>query len=68
MLKAIDQVMFAYALIHRLTPVEVQATRERLAAHLAGQDADENALAVAVMRYLREADRDTQHRRIGNSL
>lgn len=60
--KAIDQVMYAYTLINHLTPEEVQATRERLAAHLAGQDADEKTLAVEGMRYLRGANRDAQRR------
>jgi hypothetical protein len=54
--KAIDQVMYAYTLIHQLTADEAQATRERLAGHLAGIDADERALAIEGMRYLRGAD------------
>lgn len=54
---AIDKVMYAYALMANLTPDQVKATRDRLAAHLAGIDADENVLAVEGMRYLRGADR-----------
>ena len=50
---AIEKVMYAYTLIANLTPNEVKATRDRLAAHLAGIDADENVLAVEGMRYLR---------------
>jgi hypothetical protein len=57
MQKAIDKVMYAYALIAHLTPDEVKATRDRLAAHLASLDADEKMLAVEGMRYLRGADR-----------
>jgi hypothetical protein len=53
MLKAIDRVMYAYTMIANLTPDEVQATRQRLAAHLAGMDADEKGLAVEGMRFLR---------------
>jgi hypothetical protein len=59
---AIDKVMYAYTLITHLTPAEAQATRERLAAHLAGMDADEKALAVEGMRYLRGSDRVTKRR------
>lgn len=54
---AIEKVMYAYTLIAHLTPDEVKATRDRLAAHLARMDADENVLAVEGMRYLRGADR-----------
>jgi hypothetical protein len=58
----IDKVMYAYTLITHLTPTEAQATRERLAAHLAGMDADERALAVEGMRYLRGPDRVAKRR------
>ena len=50
---AIDRVMQAFTLMANLTPEEAQATRERLAEYLAGMDADEKALAVEVLRYLR---------------
>lgn len=53
MQKAIERVMYAYTLIANLTPDQVKATRDRLAAHLAGLDADEKVLAVEGMRYLR---------------
>ena len=51
--------MYADTLIANLTPNEVKATRERLAAHLAGINADEDVLAVEGMRYLRGAYRAT---------
>ena len=54
---AIEKVMYAYTLVANLTPEEVKATRDRLAAHLASIDADENVLAVEGMRYLRRAGR-----------
>jgi hypothetical protein len=50
---AIDRVMQAFTLMANLTPEEAQATRERLAEYLAGMDADEKALAVEGLRYLR---------------
>jgi CHASE1-domain containing sensor protein len=65
---AIAKVMYAYALIARLTPDQVKATRDRLAAHLAGMDADENFLAVEGMRYLRRADRAAKRRTVRKSL
>ena len=49
-------------MIANLTPEQVQATRERLTAYLAGMDADEKALAIEGMRYLRGPDRDTKRR------
>ena len=54
---AIDRVMQTFAMMARLTPEEVQTTRERLTAHLAEMDADEKTLAVEGLRYLRGADR-----------
>jgi hypothetical protein len=68
MLKAIDRVMYAYTMIVNLTPDEVQATRQRLAAHLAGMVADEKALAVEGMRYLRGPDRVARRRTTGKTL
>lgn len=59
---AIEKVMYAYTLIANLTPNEVKATRDRLAAHLAGIDADESVLAVEGMRYLRGGDRVAKRR------
>ena len=53
MQKAIDKVMYAHSLLTQSTPAQVQATRDRLAKHLAEIDADEDALAVEGMRYLR---------------
>ena len=52
--------------IAHLAPVK--ATRDRLAAHLAGMDADENVLAVEGMRYLRGADRAAKQRTVRKSL
>ena len=69
MQKAIDQVIYAYSLIAHLTAEEIEATRERLAAHLAGRDdADEKTLAVEGMRYLRGADRVAKRRTARKSL
>ena len=62
MQEAIDRVMQAYTMIANLTPDQAQATKERLAAHLAGMDADEKALAVEGLRYLRGPDRITKRR------
>ena len=59
---AIDQVMQAFTLMANLTPEEAQATRERLAEYLAGIDADEKALAVEGLRYLRGPDRVARRR------
>jgi hypothetical protein len=58
---AIDKVMYAYSLLTNLSPGEVQATRDRLAAHLADMKADEDMLAVEGMRYLR-GDRVSRRR------
>jgi hypothetical protein len=62
MQSAIDRVMQAYTMIANLAPEQVQATRERLTAYLAGMDADERVLAVEGMRYLRGPERDTKRR------
>ena len=59
---AIDRVMQAYTMIANLTPDQAQATRERLAAHLAGMDANEKELAVEGLRYLRGPDRVSRRR------
>jgi len=54
MQEAIDRVMQAYMMmIANPTPEQAQATRERLATHLAGMDADEKTLAVEGLLYLR---------------
>jgi hypothetical protein len=50
---ATDRIMQAFTMMANLTAEEVQATRERLTAHLAGMDVDEKALAVEGLRYLR---------------
>jgi hypothetical protein len=68
MLKVIDRVTYAYAMIANLTPDEVHATRQRLAAHLAGMDADEKALAVEGMRFLRGPQRVARRRAMGKAL
>ena len=62
MQEAIDRVMQAYTMIANLTPEQARATRERLATHLAGIEADEKALAVEGLRYLRGPDRITKRR------
>ena len=59
---AIDRVMQAFTMMANLTPEEAQATRERLAAYLAGMDADEKALAVEGLRYLRGPGRVARRR------
>jgi hypothetical protein len=59
---AIDRVMEAFTMMANLTPEEAQATRERLAEYLAGMDADEKALAVEGLRYLRGPGRVARRR------
>jgi hypothetical protein len=58
---AIDRVE-AFTMMANLTPEEAQATRERLAEYLAGMDADEKALAVEGLRYLRGPGRVARRR------
>ena len=60
---AIDRVMQTFTMMTSLSPAEVRAARERLTAHLAGMDGDEDTLAVEGLRYLRGPDR-TYKRRI----
>ena len=62
MQEAMNRVMQAYTMIANLTPEQAQATRERLATHLAGMDADDKALAVEGLRYLRGPDRVSRRR------
>jgi hypothetical protein len=62
MQEAMDRVMQAYTMIANLTPEQAQATRERLAVHLAGMDADYKALAVEGLRYLRGPERVARRR------
>ena len=51
---AIDRVMRTYGMIVNLTADEERAAREKVTSHLAGKSAaDENALAVEGLRYLR---------------
>ena len=59
---AIDRVMQTYAMMVNLTPEEEQATRQRLERHLAGMHADEKALAVEGLRYLRGPGRVARRR------
>ena len=59
---AIDRVMQAFTMMANLTPEEAQATREKLRAHLAGMAADEKALAVEGIRYLRGPRRVARRR------
>ena len=61
---AIDRVMQAFTLMANLAPEEAQTTRERLTKYLTGMDADEKALAVEGLRYLREPGRDARRRRM----
>ena len=62
MQEAIKRVMQTFMMMANLTADEAQATRERLAAHLAGMDVDEKALAVEGLRYLRGPDRVLRRR------
>jgi hypothetical protein len=51
---AIDRVMQTYTMIVNLSADQERATRQRVADHLAGKpEADEHALAVEGLRYLR---------------
>ena len=59
---AIDRVMQTYAMMVDLTPEEEEVTRQRLERHLAGMDADEKALAVEGLRYLRGPNRVARRR------
>jgi hypothetical protein len=49
-------------LMANLSPEEARATRERLAQYLTGIDADEKALAVEGLRYLRGPGRVARRR------
>jgi hypothetical protein len=53
MQEAVDRVMQAYALMVTLSPEEQADARKRLQEHLSGIEGDENALAVAGLRFLR---------------
>jgi hypothetical protein len=59
---AIDRIMQTFTMMTNLTPEEAQATRERLTEYLAGMDADETALAVEGLRYLRGPGRVARRR------
>jgi len=59
---AIDRVMQTFTLMANLSPEEARATRERLAQYLTGIDADEKALAVEGLRYLRGPERVARRR------
>ena len=59
---AIDRVLQTYGLMVNLTAEEEQATRRRLEKHLAEMQADDNALAVEGLRYLRGPDRIARRR------
>jgi hypothetical protein len=59
---AIDRIMQTFTMMTNLTPEEAQATRERLTEYLAGMDADETALAVKGLRYLRGPGRVARRR------
>lgn len=53
MLEVVDRVMQAYCLMVTLSPEDELQARERLREHLNGMQGDENALAVAGLRFLR---------------
>jgi hypothetical protein len=54
MLAAVDRVMKTYGMIVHLTADEERATREKVISYLAEKPAaDENALAIEGLRYLR---------------
>jgi hypothetical protein len=55
MQEAVDRVMAAYGLMVTLSPAEEAEARERLRAHLRDMQADENTLAIAGLRFLRNA-------------
>jgi hypothetical protein len=59
---AVDRVMQTYAMMVDLTPEEEEVTRQKLERHLAGMDADEKALAVEGLRYLRGPGRVARRR------
>jgi len=59
---AIDRVMQTYAMMVNFTPEEEEVTRQKLERHLAGMDADEKALAVEGLRYLRGPGRVARRR------
>ena len=59
---AVDRVMQTYAMMVDLTPEEEEVTRQKLERHLAGMDADEKALAVEGLRYLRGPNRVARRR------
>ena len=61
---AIHRVMQTFTMMANLTPEEVQATREKLTKYLTGMDADEKALAVEGLRYLRGPGRVARRRRM----
>jgi hypothetical protein len=53
---AIDRVMQTYCMIEKLTAEEAQAAREKVSSYLAEKpEADERALAIEGLRYLRSA-------------
>ena len=53
MQEVVDRVMQTYGLMVTLSPEEQAEARERLREHLNGMQGDENALAVAGLRFLR---------------
>ena len=65
---AIDRVMQTFTLMANLSPEEARATRERLAQYLTGIDADEKALAVEGLRYLRGPGRVARRRMVREAI
>jgi uncharacterized protein YoaH (UPF0181 family) len=62
MQEAVDRVMQAYGLMVTLSPEDQEEARERLQEHLTGMQGDENALAIAGLRFLR-TQRPSRRRR-----
>jgi hypothetical protein len=62
--KAVERIMHAFALIANLTPDQERSARERVTSFLATKpQADEEALAVEGLRYLRQDHAPTLRRR-----
>ncbi|XIA63198.1 hypothetical protein ACFIOY_28825 [Bradyrhizobium sp. TZ2] len=61
---AIDRVLRTSGMMVNLTAEEEQAMRRRLEKHLAGMQADDNALAIEGLRYLRGRGRVARRRMV----
>jgi hypothetical protein len=58
----IDRVMQAYGMMVNLTPEQEAAARARLEGHLADIDADDSALAIEGLKFLRGSDRPVRRK------